>query len=302
MREFIEKFIRHLETERGASSHTIRAYRKDLAEFFAGFGDHEGVSDPIGKGVIDPPELSDIRGFVASEINKGHKKSTAGRRLATVRSFLKFLVREGVLKSNPARLVSAPKLPKTLPKFLTVDEAFALMEKPEGAGFITARDRAMLELLYSSGLRVGELAGLNTDDLDLREGLVKVRGKGKKERIVPVGKKALAALRAYMLERLILKKKEQALFLNKQGGRLTDRHLRRVVVKYSRLLDLAGKVGPHTLRHTFATHLLQSGADLRVIQELLGHASLSTTQKYTHLDIAHLMEVYDKSHPFGDDK
>ncbi|MDP2168424.1 MAG: tyrosine recombinase XerC [Thermodesulfovibrionales bacterium] len=291
MRVYIDKFIRHLQNERGASPHTIKAYKKDLETFFEGFG-------PGGRA----PELSDIRGFVASEINKGHKKSTAGRRLASLRSFLKFLVREGALKSNPARLVPSPKLPKHLPKFLTVDEAFSLVQGPEGIGFLAARDRAILELLYSSGLRVSELAGLNTEDINLKEALVKVRGKGKKERIVPMGRKAVSALKTYAVERLLLKKGDEAFFMNKRGLRFTDRGVRRIVVKYSRLLALAGRIGPHTLRHTFATHLLQSGADLRVIQELLGHSSLSTTQKYTHLDVTHLMEVYDKAHPLADDE
>jgi integrase/recombinase XerC len=168
------------------------------------------------------------------------------------------------------------------------------------------RDRAILELLYSSGLRVSEVEGLNTDDLNVREGLVKARGKGKKERIVPVGGKAIEALKSYLIERVLFKKKklltgdDSALFLNKSGERLTDRQIRRIVVKYARLTGIEGQIGPHTLRHTFATHLLIGGADLRVIQELLGHSSLSTTQKYTHLDIGHLIDVYDKAHPFSD--
>jgi integrase/recombinase XerC len=190
-------------------------------------------------------------------------------------------------------------MPKPLPKFLTVDDVFSLIEKPEGIGFLPVRDRAMLELLYSSGLRVGELSGLNAEDIHIREGLVKVRGKGKKERIVPMGRKAVEALKAYLIERVILKRKDKALFLNRSGSRLTDRGVRRIVVKYARAILLDSRIGPHTLRHTFATHLLQSGADLRVIQELLGHSSLSTTQKYTHLDITHLMDVYDKAHPLA---
>lgn len=285
MKEYIEGFMKYLEVERGASPHTLRAYRKDLDEFFRESGEESGIDA--------------VRGFVASGIGKGLKKSTVGRRLASVRSFFKYLAREGVLSSNPARLVPAPKLPKALPKFLTVDEAFALVENPSGTGFIEARDRAVLELLYSSGLRVSELSGLDMEDLKLSEGLVKAKGKGKKERIVPVGKKAISALQAYMVERSLLKKTGSALFTSSRGGRLSDRSVRRAVVKYSRLSGLSKKIGPHTLRHTFATHLLHGGADLRVIQELLGHASLSTTQKYTHLDIAKLMEVHDKAHPFS---
>jgi integrase/recombinase XerC len=285
MKKYLDKFLKYLEVQRGASPHTIRAYRKDLELFF------ESASDEI--------DLSDIRGFVASEITGGRKKTTASRRLAALRSFFKFLHREGYIKANPAKLVSSPKLPKQLPRFLSVDEVFSLVEKPEGIGFLAARDRAVLELLYSSGLRVSELSALNVEDLNLREGMLKVRGKGKKERIVPVGTKAMDALKAYMVERALLKKPHEALFLNRKGTRLTDRGVRRIVMKYSRMLALSGKVSPHTLRHTFATHLLQSGADLRVIQELLGHSSLSTTQKYTHLDIVHLMDVYDKAHPFA---
>ena len=268
--------------------HTPRAYRKDL-ESFSGF---------IKEGAEDV-ESVDIRGYVASLVNSGLKKSSVGRRLATLRSFYRFLCREGYVKSNPAKLVNTPKLPKLLPKFLTVDDAFSLVEKPQGIGFAVARDRAILELLYSSGLRVSELAGLNLEDVNLKEGLVKVMGKGKKERIVPFGRKAIGAVKSYIIERVLLKRNDKAFFLNRSGTRLTDRGVRRIVVKYARAAVIEGRIGPHTLRHTFATHLLHGGADLRVIQELLGHASLSTTQKYTHLDISHLIDVYDKAHPLA---
>jgi len=288
VKEHIDKFLRYMEVERGASPHTLRAYRKDLELFFDTSGDH-----------ID---LSDVRGFVASEINRGQKKSTASRRLAALRSFCKYLNREGIMKKNPAKLINSPKLPKQLPRFLTVDEVFGLVEKPEGLGFIEQRDRAMLELMYSSGLRVGELSSLNLDDVNLDEGLVKVMGKGRKERIVPVGGKAQEALRSYLVEKMLQKKGDKALFVSRNGRRLDTRGVRRIVRKYSLALGLQGKVSPHTLRHTFATHLLQSGADLRVIQELLGHSSLSTTQKYTHLDITHLMDIYDKAHPLANDE
>jgi len=288
MNTYIENFLRHLEIEKGASPHTLRAYREDL----------EAFSNHV-KSKVEDIGLNDIRGFVAEEINSGHKKTTAGRRLAAVRSFLKFLYREGYIKSNPAKLVPTPKLPKMLPKFLSVDDVFSLVEKPEGIGFLPARDRAILELLYSSGLRVSELSGLNADDINAREGLVKVKGKGKKERIVPAGKKALEAMKTYFIERVLLKKKDGAFFLNRNGARLTDRSIRRIVIKYAKAIGVNSRIGPHTLRHTFASHLLQGGADLRVIQELLGHSSLSTTQKYTHLDITHLMDTYDKAHPLA---
>ncbi len=291
MNDYIEEFLRYLELEKGVSAHTLRAYRKDLTDFIAHVNTEPKKIDML-----------DVRGFIAEQIRKGLNKTTVSRRLSSVRSFFKFLYREGHMKSNPAKLVSSPRLPKLLPKFLSVDDAFSLVEKPEGIGFAPARDRAILELLYSSGLRVGELAGLNVEDINVREALVKARGKGKKERIVPIGSKALDAIKTYLVERILLKSKEKAVFLNRLGTRLTDRGVRRIVVKYARAIAINGSIGPHTLRHSFASHLLQGGADLRVIQELLGHASLSTTQKYTHLDVAHLMDIYDKAHPMAKDK
>jgi len=288
MNEHLEKFLRYLEIERGASPHTLRAYRKDLELFFASASDSAGGFD-----------AGDIRGFVASELKRGVSKTTASRRLASLRSFFRYLHREGFLKANPAKLVASPKRPEMLPRFLTVDEVFSLIEKPEGVGFQAARDRAVLELAYACGLRVSELSGLNVEDVKLEEGLVRVRGKGRKERVVPVGRKAVEALRAYKVERTLKRSAEPALFLNVRGKRLSQRSMGRLVRKYSWMLALSGKVTPHTLRHTFATHLLHGGADLRVIQELLGHSSLSTTQKYTHLDITHLMDVYDRTHPLA---
>ena len=289
MKEHIDNFIRYLDVQRGASPHTLRAYKKDL-EAFASFV----VKEPADI------ELIDVRGFLARQIKSGLNKTTAGRRLASVRSFLKYLYREGYIKSNPAKLVTSPKAPKHLPKFLSVDDVFALLEKPEGIGFMLSRDKAILELFYSSGLRVGEMAGLTMDDINTKEGLVKVRGKGKKERLLPVGSKALDALKSYLVEKMLLRRKDRAVFLNRGGTSLSDRGIRRIVVKYARLTGINGQIGPHTLRHTFASHLLQAGADLRVIQELLGHSSLSTTQKYTHLDITHLMDIYDKAHPLAE--
>lgn len=288
MKDYIDKFIRYLDLEKGASSHTLRAYRKDLREF------SESVKcEPNNIDIID------LRGFIAGQIQKGLNKTTVSRRLSSIRSFFKFLYREGYMKTNPAKLVSNPKVPKLLPRFLSVDDVFSLVEKPEGIGFLPARNRAVLELLYSSGLRVSELSGINTDDIHIKECLIKIKGKGKKERIVPIGSKAIDAMKSYIVERMLLKSKERALFLNRMGKRLTERGVRRIVVKYARAIGIHGRIGPHTLRHSFASHLLQGGADLRVIQELLGHASLSTTQKYTHLDITHLMDVYDKAHPLA---
>lgn len=288
MKDYIDKFIRYLDLEKGASSHTLRAYRKDLREF----------SESV-KGEPNNLDIIDLRGFIAGQIQKGLNKTTVSRRLSSIRSFFKFLYREGYMKTNPAKLVSNPKVPKLLPRFLSVDDVFSLVEKPEGIGFLPARNRAVLELLYSSGLRVSELSGINTDDIHIKESLIKIKGKGKKERIVPIGSKAIDAMKSYIIERMLLKSKERALFLNRMGKRLTERGVRRIVVKYARAIGIHGRIGPHTLRHSFASHLLQGGADLRVIQELLGHASLSTTQKYTHLDITHLMDVYDKAHPLA---
>ena len=290
MKENIDKFIRYLEVENNASKHTLRAYRRDL-ESFREY--REGTPRDI--------EMIDIRGFVAQQIKDGLSKTTAARRLASVRSFLNYLCREGYIKSNPAKLVTTPKTEKRLPKFLSVDDAFSLMEQPDGIGFLPARDRAILELLYSCGIRVSEIAELDIEDINTKEGLVKVRGKGKKERLLPLGSKAADAIRTYTGEKMLLKKKNRAMFLNKRGTRLSDRSIRRIVVKYSRMIGVSEQIGPHTLRHTFASHLLQAGADLRVIQELLGHSSLSTTQKYTHIDITHLMDVYDKAHPLSND-
>jgi integrase/recombinase XerC len=289
MKEHIENFLRYLEVQRDASAHTLRAYRKDLEEFSA-----------FVKKEPEDIEMIDVRGFVAGQIREGRERSTAGRRLAAIRSFMKYLHKEGYLKANPAKLVSTPKRQKLLPKFLTVDDAFLLVEQPRGIGFVKARDRAILELFYSSGLRVSEVAGLNVEDVNTKEGLVKVRGKGKKERIVPVGSKAVDAIKSYLVEKLLLRRRDRAMFLNRRGTRLSDRGIRRIVVKYAKMAGIGGDIGPHTMRHTFASHLLQGGADLRVIQELLGHSSLSTTQKYTHLDIAHLMDIYDKAHPLSD--
>lgn len=291
MKEYVDKFLRYLAVEKAVSGHTVRAYRKDLKEFAEYMH-----ADP------DKVDMIDVRGFVADQIRKGLSKTTVSRRLSGIRSFYRFLYREGYISANPAKLVSNPRVPRMLPRFLSVDDVFALIEKPEGIGFMPARDRAILELLYSSGLRVSELSGLSMDDVNIKEAMIKVKGKGKKERILPVGSKALDAVKSYMVERILLKEKDKALFLNRMGTRLTDRGVRRIVVKYARASLINGRIGPHTLRHSFASHLLQGGADLRVIQELLGHASLSTTQKYTHLDITHLMDIYDRAHPFSREK
>ncbi|GBE04360.1 MAG TPA: tyrosine recombinase XerC [Nitrospirae bacterium] len=288
MKKQIETFLIYLRAEKDVSPHTLKAYTQDLKEF-------DAFVDKKLKNI----DNLDIRTFLASLYQKNLMKSSIARKLASIRSFFKYLHREGYVRSNPAKLVSSPKVPKNLPKFLTIDEVFALVETPKGETFKPTRDRAIIELLYSCGLRVSELTSLDISDLDIKETIIRVKGKGRKERIIPIGTKAMEAIKNYLPERISLKKKSPGLFLNNRGGRLTQRSVRRILLYYSRMINLTGNLSPHTLRHTFATHLLHEGADLRSIQELLGHSSLSTTQKYTHLDIRQLTEVYDKAHPMA---
>ncbi|MBI4699166.1 MAG: tyrosine recombinase XerC [Nitrospirae bacterium] len=288
MNKHIEQFRGSLKAERDASLHTLKAYTQDLREFLSFIDKKPQDIDNI-----------DIRSFFAYLHHKKLKRSSIARKLATIRAFFRYLYKEGYVNKNPGKLVSSPKHTRSLPRFLTVDEVFSLMEAPKGDTFQAARDKAILEVLYSSGLRVSELTMLDINDFDIKGSLVRVKGKGKKERIVPMGSKAIEAMKNYLPERILIKKKSQALFLNMRGGRLTQRSVNRIVLKYGRMIALKGHISPHVLRHTFATHLLHGGADLRSIQELLGHSSLSTTQKYTHVDIAHLMEVYDKAHPMA---
>ncbi len=290
----INNFLNYIRIQRGDSPHTLRAYKKDLEEFF--------IFAKVEPEKVDPMK---IRGFISENILNGKSKTTVARKLSTLRSFFSYLYSEGIIKFNPARVVPSIRASRTLPKFLTVDDAFRIVEAPSEDSFTVQRDRAILEILYGSGIRVSELCGLNLDDIDLREGLIKVRGKGNKERIVPVGEKAKEALKKYLAIRQILriKKKliaeETPLFINNRGKRISTRHVRRIVDRYAKAAGMLEKIGPHTLRHTFASHLLMEGADLRVIQELLGHACLSTTQIYTHVDLKHLMDVYDRSHPLS---
>jgi integrase/recombinase XerC len=236
LNKYIDQFIDFLKAEQGVSPHTLRAYTKDLTE----------LSLFLKKKPKDIDNL-DIRSFLASLHHKKLKKSSISRKLATVRSFFKFLHREGYVKKNPAKLVSSPKVPKNLPRFLTIDEAFSLMDTPQGETFRPTRDKAILELLYSSGLRVSELTLLNIGDLDIKESLIRVKGKGRKERIVPIGSKAMEAIQNYLPERISLKKKSPALFLNNLGGRLTQRSVRRILLYYSRMINLKGGLSPHTL-------------------------------------------------------
>jgi len=340
MKAAIVKFLEYLRSVRNSSPHTISNYGKDLDQFLT-------FLSPPG---TQPPALTAIghamiREFVAHLHDQGLQKSSIARKLAALRSFFKYCVREGHLKENPARLVPTPKLPKRIPSVLSAEEMNGFLNQlagngpadsgvpstsrkrlPPGAsaaardvgknrgiveeGLLLRRDRALLELLYAAGLRVSELTGLNLVDMDQKERMLRVRGKGNKERIVPYGAKAQEALDKYwpLREQLLLRTAGtgasrraaphmEAVFLNYSGRRLTQRSVGRIVKKYVRLINTNWDLHPHSLRHAFATHLLADGADLRAIQELLGHQSLSTTQKYTHASIRQLMEIYDKSHP-----
>lgn len=296
MNALINQFIDYIALERGASPHTCRAYRKDL-ELFAAFVKEKGL--PADVATIDHLTIRLYLGHLYQ--GKQLKRASMVRKLATLRTFFRYLKREGIIGKNPAKMVATPKGGKDLPHALTVDEAFRLLDVPDGTSPLGSRDQAILELLYSSGLRVGELTSLNLDDLDLGGGMVRVMGKGGKERIVPVGSKATAALSSYLARRGELMEEGRSappyLFLNNRGGRLTARSVARMIKKYLPHGGIVKETSPHTFRHSFATHLLDAGADLRGIQELLGHASLSTTQKYTHVSSAKLMEVYDRTHP-----
>jgi integrase/recombinase XerC len=293
----VRRFLDHLRDERRMSPCTVRAYESDLNQFGRFLsGDDEG-NPPPGPDKIDTLA---VRGFVARLSREGLGKASISRKLSAVRSFLRQSVREGRIEINPAESVPGPRVPRGLPRDLTVDEIFNLLDHIEGDDVAAARDRALLELLYAAGLRVSELVGLGLGDLDQAAGIVRVVGKGGKERLVPFGKKASRALSAWLERSGPLRGNSDhadAVFLNLRGGRLTDRSVRRILTRRLREAAVRCQVSPHALRHSFATHLLGAGADLRAIQELLGHASLSTTQRYTHVNTDALMRVYDKAHP-----
>lgn len=323
MKEAIEKFLQHLRNERNASTHTLRNYQSDLEQFCA------YLAIPDRKGRLAEPRLVDvdhllIREYLGHLYNLKRQKTSVARKLAALRSFLKFCVREGWLEENPARMVRTPRLPQRLPAVPTAEQVNRFLDtcaemprlrqgyggqagsqakRDEQAKRLIRRDRALLELLYASGLRASELVGLDLRDIDRREQMLRVRGKGRKERLVPFGGKAAEALDRYqeVRDELLHARKGReatdAVFLNQQAQRLGTRSLQLIVKKYGRLFDPNWDLHPHAFRHAFATHLLTEGADLRAIQELLGHRSLSTTQKYTSVSIKQLMEVYDKSHP-----
>ena len=284
MERYIEKFIRYLEIEKNYSGNTIINYRLDL----------DGFRQFLGQSDIESVDYLTLRKYLALLKEKNLTTRSINRKLSALRSFFKFLTREGLLKVNPILVLSSPKMEKHLPQFLTEDETRRLIESAAAGDERSLRDRAILETFYSTGIRISELVGLDSEDIDFISGIVKVMGKGKKERIVPIGDYAIKAIRKYLDKR---KKQSDAVFLNKSGKRISDRGVRNIVGKYIRAASLKQGVSPHTLRHSFATHLLDRGADLRSVQELLGHADLSTTQIYTHLTTERLKSVYDKTHP-----
>jgi integrase/recombinase XerC len=299
MKSLMEMFDAYLRYERRASIHTQKNYMVDLTQFFRFLEKKLPAIKTDGKAKIGSVDADVIRQYV-SELFPDLTPSSIARKLASLRTFFQYCIREGLVGSNPAKEVATPKIPKRVPKFLTVDEVFTLLDAPKGDDSLVLRDRAIMELLYSSGLRVGELVGLDLTHLDISAKTVRVLGKGSKERIVPVGDKAVASVASYLERRTAIageNSAELALFINRQGTRLTARSVERLVGKYIGRCGLQKSVTPHVLRHTFATHLLGAGADMRGIQELLGHASLQTTQKYTHVSIEGMMKVYDQSHP-----
>jgi integrase/recombinase XerC len=291
----IGEFLNHLTYERNVSPNTVAAYRDDLESFVRFLcNDYFTMArDQLDLRRVD--HLS-VRSYLAHLARRSLRRSSIARHLSALRSFFKYLMREGAAEANPARGIATPKGEKRLPSVLQTSDVAVLLEQPDLATPLGVRDRAWLELLYASGLRIGELVGIDFDDVELRARLVKVRGKGSKERIVPFGSKAEEAVRAWVSAREA-PTEEHALFTNYRGERITARSVRRLFERYVRSASLRAGVSPHTLRHSFATHLLNAGADLRGIQELLGHASLSTTQKYTHLNDWQLIEVYRKAHP-----
>lgn len=288
------EFINHLKAEKNVSNHTIRGYKKDIEQFFEFL-----KSNRINS--INSVDHRLIRKYSGSLFERNLRRTSIARKLASTRTFFSFLVREEIIDTNPTTSLRTPKLEKRLPVFLDVKEIFLLLESPDDGTLTGIRNRAILEVLYSTGIRVSELVGLNVGDIDLISGLVKVKGKGNKERIVPIGTSALNSIKKYEYKKSSIGiepfTNRTPLFINKRAGRLTDRQVRRIVETEIKKCSIKRKASPHTLRHTFATHMLNNGADLRAVQELLGHANLSTTQIYLHTTTELLKRVYEKSHP-----
>ena len=297
IRHYVDPFKEYLEDVRGLSPHTITAYVKDVRQFASWVKSTEG-------GEKSPGEIDHhlLRSFLGTLRSRGYSSGTVARKLASLRSFFRYLQHSGVLAENPASLLQSPKTSQKLPVFFSREEMLAALRAPGGESFQDVRDRAILEFFYSTGLRLSELAGLDLGDVDIKDRTVRVKGKGRKERITPVGMPALEALQEYLKTRSeFIRKKEGAetgaLWLNRSCSRLSGRSIQRMVRRYLRLVSERAKVSPHVIRHTFATHLLDAGADLRAVQELLGHESLSTTQVYTHLTTDRLKQVYRQAHP-----
>lgn len=297
--EAIDRFIMYMKIEKGASHNTLKSYREDLLQWFCHF---QESSEDHRRGFEEGRDTSSIEyrhlvDYVTALFNRKCARATIARKVSTLRSFFRYLNAEGIIDRDPAEGIAAPKLQKKVPSFLTIDEVSRLVTLPQGKDPHSIRDRAILELLYATGVRVSELAGLEMGMVDLVGGVIRVKGKGKKERICPFGSKAKEALLAYINAGISERDFNSPLFINKRGIRITSRSVHRIVRRYASRLNIRKRLSPHTLRHTFATHLLDSGADLRVIQELLGHSSLSTTQRYTHVNLKRLMSVYDETHP-----
>ena len=300
MESLIQKYLDHLRNERNVSVHTVRNYLSDLAQLRGFLVERQLCLDERQRVDVRKVDIHVVRAYLAA-LTKDRKKSSIGRKLAALKGFFRYLVTTRQIDKDPLLLIHSPKQEKPLPTFLSVDEVFRLLDGMQSKGGLDIRDRAVLEVFYSTGVRVSELVGLDWADVDFQLGIARVVGKGAKERIVPIGAVALETLRNYSQEQRqkwhLTCKGETPIFLNNRGSRITTRSVARIVEKHLRQVGIPVKMGPHGLRHSFATHLLNSGADLRVIQELLGHASLSTTQRYTHLNLDQLTAVYDKAHP-----
>jgi len=302
--EQLRGFLDYIRLNRNASPHTVAAYESDLSQFIAFAGEHTGR-----RHALQPKHLSldVIRGYLGELYHQGQARTSVARKVSALRTFTRYLRREGFIDADPAVLAVAPKREQKVPAHLSVDEMSQLLETPDMSSPLGRRDRAILELFYASGIRLSELVALDLEDVDLSGRMVRVMGKGRKERIVPFNKSAEKILRKWYSDRPLLAKSEEhrrrtreegtALFVNARGGRLTGRSVQRLVARYVASCSTRFGISPHALRHSFATHLLQAGADLRAIQELLGHVRLSTTQRYTHVNVAQLLDVYRKAHP-----
>jgi integrase/recombinase XerC len=296
LQKHIELFKNYLIGEKNASEHTVSNYLRDLNQF-SDFLKETGHACENAVVDLEKVDRLALRSFMGYLFKKSYSGASMGRKLAALSSFFKFLCREGYLKTNIAKTIPIPKKPSKLPSYLPVDDMFRLLSMPRKDTFIGVRDQAILELFYSTGMRISELVELPLDSLHLENRMVRVLGKGKKERLLPLGKKSVSALQKYFVYRDQLTKETANVFLNYRGKSITVRGVRKIVAKYVDHNDFPASISPHSLRHSFATHMLEAGADLRSIQEMLGHASLSTTQKYTHITMDHLMQSYDKAHP-----